>query len=364
MKIDEIFDQNFVLALAPMEPITTNPIIREISSKNGAQIVFRPKIMPHHLLKARQWQFWEKIKEIKKIRTPSNQNVFDGIQLIARPGDPIKAAVKYINNNYSRINVSFIDLNFCCPGHKMRKKDRGGELLQHPEAIFQVIEESLKYSDLPITLKIRKGYTQNDSPFNLCRGIQKEFSSNIKWIAVNRAPVRMKDVSIQDIESNFEIFNDTINAVEHKIPIIANGGVKSLDQYLEIKNHTKCSGIMIGRAALGDHRIFKKFQEENNDMVSNYDDYFATLIDDLFQTVNKYRQGPSGRWCSIGPLKQMLFYYIKQYYEIQLKQIPKGYGFSKWNKTQFSIEQLIQTLGTLFPKITKKKWTSWLIKPN
>ena len=144
------------MALAPIEPITMNPVIRELMAINGARLVYRPKILPQHLLKAPNWQYWAKIKKISQVKTPSGKSVFDGIQIIARPGDPIKKAVKYIDNYANKIGIHFIDLNFCCPGYKVLPKRRGGDLLKDPETIIQVISEVIKFTSLPISIKIRK----------------------------------------------------------------------------------------------------------------------------------------------------------------------------------------------------------------
>ena len=351
------------MAFAPIEPITMNPIIRELMAINGARLVYRPKILPQHLLKAQNWQYWAKIKKISQIKTPSGKSVFDGIQIIARPGDPIKKAVKYINNYASKIGIHFIDLNFCCPGYKVLPKRRGGDLLKDPESIIKVISEAIKYTNLPISIKIRKGFLNSDTPTKLCTLIRREFGENIAWIAVNRAPVKMENVDFSLIKKDFKPFEQAITAVEGKIPIIANGSIETYNDINIIKKNVNTNGFMIGRAALGNQTIF------HNILDPSYSGFEANKIDnaqiiskfeELFKIISKYQYGPSGRFCSMGELKKILFYYIKHYFTSMNKQLPPGYGFSKWNNQKFSPDTLIKSLFIIFPAISEKTWKSWI----
>ena len=51
-----------------------------------------------------------------------------------------------------------------------------------------------------------------------------------------------------------------------KIPFIGNGDVDSVDKYHDIKEYTKCDGVMIGRAALGNPWIFKHIKNSENNI--------------------------------------------------------------------------------------------------
>ncbi len=351
------------MALAPIEPITMNPIIRELMAINGAHLVYRPKILPQHLLKAPNWQYWAKIKKISQIKTPSGKSVYDGIQIIARPNDPIKKAIKYIDNYASKFGIHFIDLNFCCPGYKVLPKRRGGDLLKDPETIIQVISEVMKFTSLPISIKIRKGFLNSDTPTKLCSMIRREFGENIGWIAINRAPVKMEDVNFSLIKNDYEPFQQAIDAVEGKIPIIANGTVEYYRDMNFIKENVNINGFMIGRAALGNQTIFQNILDPKYSGIeaNNIDNaQIISKFEELFKIISKYQNGPSGRFCSIGEIKKILFYDIKHYFESQNKQLPPGYGFSKWNNQVFSHDSLVKALYNIFPIISKETWKNWL----
>lgn len=360
---------SFVYAFAPLEPISTNPILREMMAINGAQLVTRPKILPHHLLKARKWQRLEKIKGIKTLTTPDGKPVYDGIQIIARPGDAIKPAIKFINGAFSQLGISFIDLNFCCPGHKVRPQRRGGELLKNPEEILQVIEEVLKYSDLPVSLKLRSGYNVKDTPSELCRQILQQFGTNIAWITMNRAPVKMGDTPTEQILKDYTAFQQTLEATSYKIPIIANGGLSTRADQDQLLKHAPVAGVMIGRGALGYPSVFQLMSTSIPaadllpEIPSRADPLTSRIYNDLsslFQILPKYLKGSTGRWCSMGELKRLLFYFIKSYYTSQNLGLPPGFGFARWHKSHFTPVEFRQTLTTFFPFIPASKWNQWL----
>jgi len=351
------------MALAPIEPITMNPVIRELMAINGARLVYRPKILPQHLLKAPNWQYWAKIKKISQVKTPSGKSVYDGIQIIARPSDPIKKAIRHIDNYASKFGIQFLDINFCCPGYKVLPKRRGGDLLKDPEAIIEVISEVMKFTSLPISIKIRKGFLNSDTPTKLCTLIRREFGENIAWIAFNRAPVKMENVDFTQIKNDYEPFQQAIDAVEGKIPIIANGSIETYHDINIIEKNVNINGFMIGRAALGNQTIF------HNILDPSYSGFEANKIDnaqiiskfeELFKIITKYQNGPSGRFCSMGEIKKILFYYIKHYFASMNKQLPPGYGFSKWNKQFFSAESLVRALFKIFPTISEITWKKWI----
>jgi tRNA-dihydrouridine synthase len=332
-----------------MEPYTANPILRELMARNGAQLLFRPKIIPFHFLKSPEWQIYEKIKDIKTLTTPNNDPVYDGIQLLPRPDDPLKQTIQQINENAEEYGIDWIDLNFACPGHKVRPQNRGGELLQYPEKIEQIIEKVLKYSKLPISIKIRRGYTINEPAAELCSRLKQY---DLIFITINRAPVSFGERKVKEILHDYSPFEKALERIDGKIPIIANG---QLNPHLEeVKQGIRgCIGCMVGTDALGNPTIFSSQSPQ-----SPYN--IQIEFEHLFSIIKRYCVGDSGRWTTIGPLKQLLFFYIKYYYISTHQQLPPGYGITKWNKTHFSKLDFIENLHKIIPIIPKSSFETWL----
>lgn len=388
MKPNELFkpstSRSYIFSLAPIEPFTTNPIVREMAGISGAQLVYRPKINPFHLLKAFEWQKYQKIQNLENLKTPWNEPIYDGIQLLARPDDPIKNAVREVSQQKNEIGIQFIDLNFSCPGYKVKPQNRGGELMKYPEKIREVVEKVFKFTNLPISVKIRRGYTIKDNAAEVLK-ILKDF--DLAWITINRAPVIRSNVDWESLKKDIVPFEEAHKIIDGKFPIIANGDLDNIERIRMLQEANLCQGIMIGRSALGNYGIFYHLMSElrnktgfesnnpNKSLLDFYDlrsiktdgnltnelrHYFSTL----FSVIHKYTSGDSARYCTIAQLKHVFFHIIKQYFECQNKQLPKGYGFTNFMKKEFQEESLIQALMAVFPLISKNEWASWFQNIN
>jgi len=54
--------------------------------------------------------------------------------------------------------ADIIDINMGCPAPKVVKNGDGSRLLQKPELIEEIVQEVIKNTDKPVTVKIRKGW--------------------------------------------------------------------------------------------------------------------------------------------------------------------------------------------------------------
>ncbi|MDR3253404.1 MAG: tRNA-dihydrouridine synthase, partial [Endomicrobium sp.] len=125
--------------------------------------------------------------------------------------------------------------------------------LDNEKLIFEILESVVKSVDIPVTIKIRTGLLadQNAAPeiINIAQ------NCGIKMVAVHARPASQGHSGTPDLKS----FADA--CVNAKIPIVANGGIvdeKTAYDFLKISN---CSGIMIGRGAIANYSIFKRFKE-------------------------------------------------------------------------------------------------------
>ena len=353
-----------ILAFAPLEPFSANPIVREWAGINGANLVYRPKINPHHLLdeESQKWQFYECIKEYNKLKQDLQdkfqQPFFDGFQMLARPDDPIKKVTQFLNKNRKEIGIDFIDLNFSCPGHKVLPHNRGGELLKPSKNYMmgEVIEKVLKFTSLPVSVKIRRGFTIQDDPRELAK-ILKDY--DIAWISINRAPVKMQNVSPKELIQDFSSFIEFSDELNGKIPVLLNGAFSRPEQKKELKSIPNVDGIMIGRAALGNPLIFNNFKE-NHEIYGDKEkkDEVKIIFDQLYDLIKKYTGPDTGRWITISNLKLIFFHILKNYLTFQDLQLPLGFGWANWKKKKFSYEELIKIMQSSFNFIDFSKWAN------
>lgn len=355
---------SFVYCFAPIEPYTANPIVRELAGINGAQLLFRPKINPFHLLKSKIWQEYEKIDGMKEIKTPNGRPVYDGCQIMARHDDPIKDSVRFISKNKKTLGISFIDLNFSCPGHNVLPHNRGGALLTKPKKLRIVIEKTLKFSSLPVSVKIRNGFEHTSSCKPICKVLN---DYDLAWVTINRAPVKREKVDFKALKEDYSAFK-LASQVLDDIPIVVNGDFDIRDRVEKLKDIPKCKGVMIARGALGNPLIFQEMtlkqkiqtQDEKNGIIKEN-------LRQLFVLVSKYDnlRSKDGRrlWTSFGQLKRVIFFFIKQYYEKKGELLPAGFGENSFiRQTRFSRKSFIDALSDVFPPVEKEKWDEWI--PN
>ena len=171
------------------------------------------------------------------------------IQFFGREPDTIAEAIKRLDH----IPYDIVDINMGCPMPKIVKNGEGSALMLEPKLIGEIITAAVKASHRPVTIKIRKGYTNKTANAPEIAKIAQESGASL--IAVHG---RTRDQLYMG-EADWSVIKAVKEAVN--IPVIGNGDVVDLDSYLAILAHTNCDGVMIGRAAQGNPWIFKEISE-------------------------------------------------------------------------------------------------------
>lgn len=173
------------------------------------------------------------------------------IQLFGSEPGPFVDAVKYVENETEFCGV---DINMGCPAHKVTRKDAGAGLLKNPRQIAKIMQEIKKNTRLPITAKIRLGFT-GVNVFEIVKILEQEgadaitvhfrlqtdrYSQKAKW---NYAPLIKEKIK---------------NTV-----FIGNGDIKTA---ADAKEKLKIvDGVMIGRGAVINPLIFPEIANVNTE---------------------------------------------------------------------------------------------------
>ena len=144
----------------------------------------------------------------------------------------------------------FIDINMGCPVPKIVNNHEGSALMKEPVLVGKIIETMAKAVSLPVTVKFRKGFTEETANAVEIARIAQE--SGAAAVAVHG---RTRE-QFYSGNADWDIIRKVKQAVS--IPVIGNGDVTDVDSYLRMKEETGCDGVMIGRAAKGNPWVFQQ----------------------------------------------------------------------------------------------------------
>jgi tRNA-dihydrouridine synthase B len=153
----------------------------------------------------------------------------------------------------ARFNVEhgaeIIDINMGCPAKKVCKADAGSALLRDPQLVRDICTAVVGAVSVPVTLKIRTGYTRATR-----NGIEIARIAEDCGIAALSVHGRTREDRYEG-----EAEYDTVAAIKDgaRIPIIVNGDIRTPEQAVAVLERTRGDAIMIGRAAQGRPWIFR-----------------------------------------------------------------------------------------------------------
>lgn len=151
-------------------------------------------------------------------------------------------------------NPDIIDVNMGCSAKCVSGRGAGAGLLRTPEKIAEIFARLSKELDIPVTGKIRLGW--DDASLNYLE-IAKIIEDNGGQLIAVHGRTRQQAYKGQ---SDWEAIREVKQLV--KIPVIANGDVKTVKDIHRIKETTGCDGVMIARAAIHNPWIFSKIDRE------------------------------------------------------------------------------------------------------
>jgi len=148
------------------------------------------------------------------------------------------------------VKVDFLDINSACPVRKVIKKQAGAALLQAPDQLASVIETLALHLNVPITVKLRSGFTQIDIP-GLTRLAQTCEAYGAAALFVH-GRTRSQGYSGQ-------VHYEPIRAVKQavSIPVFGSGDIFSPQLAQRMFTKTGCDGVLVARGAFGNPWIFR-----------------------------------------------------------------------------------------------------------
>ena len=228
------------LILAPMAGITDLPF-RLINRSFGCGLAFTEMISTAALV--------HRNKNTLRMLSATPDDRPLGVQILGDNPEIIKGALDII----SGYNFDLIDLNAACPVDKVASGGKGAGLLREPVKLQKLLKEISRYTDLPVTVKIRSGWD--------------ETSVNAVEIALRAQDAGVSGLFIHG-RTKTQGYRGTVdyNIIRKvkeslKIPVIASGDGLTPALVGKLFNETGCDGVAVARGALGNPWIFRETAE-------------------------------------------------------------------------------------------------------
>lgn len=225
------------LFLAPMAGVTDRPF-RQLCKKLGAGMAVSEMVSSNSLL-------WGS----KKTQRRANHDGESEPRSVQIAGSDPRLMAEAARHNVNQ-GAQIIDINMGCPAKKICSVYAGSALLRNEVLVGNILESVIQAVDVPVTLKIRTGWDkENRNALSIARIAEL---SGIQLLVIHgrtRACMYKGEAEYETIAQ--------VKAVS-KLPIIANGDIKSAEKARMVLEATNADGLMIGRAAQGYPWIFRE----------------------------------------------------------------------------------------------------------
>jgi len=243
MKIKDVEFENNVF-LAPMAGIADRAF-RELCINYGAGYTVSEMVSSKGLTMGDKKS--GELLTLGEIENPAGVQIFgDNPEIMAQAA---KMCIKYHPN--------IIDINMGCPAPKIAMNGGGASLMKNPLLAGEIIKAVSKAVDIPVTVKIRKGWDdENITAVELAKIAEKNGAAAIT--VHGRTRMQMYSGKV-----DYDVIAKVKKAVD--IPVIANGDIVDEQSAAIMFEKTNCDAIMIGRGALGNPWIFRRINAYLNE---------------------------------------------------------------------------------------------------
>ncbi len=301
------------LVLAPMAGIT-NMAFRLIAKEFGAALVHTEMISAKGLCygQKRTYEYLVHRKEEKPI----------SMQIFGSEPEIMSDAAQILVEH----GADIIDINMGCPVKKVTKTGAGASLLKDLKKAEKVIKAVRKACSVPLTVKIRAGWSPEKPVFLELLKIAEENGVNAVTIHARYA------IQGYDVKADWNIIK---KAKENSdVIIIGNGDVFSFEDAKRMFRDTGCDIVMIARGAIGNPWIFKN----QTPTLSERKTVILRHLSIVRELMRKKQ--------ALGPLKAILIWYSKG--------LPYSSTFREKVGSAKSEEELICLLNSYFSLLKER----------
>ncbi len=289
---DSVFSDG--IFLAPMAGITDKSY-RRVCAACGAELTYTEMVSAKALCYNDKSSF--------ELSDLSGSDKSTAIQLFGHEPDIIYRAICILLDRLHKEGKvpKLIDINMGCPVKKIVSNCEGSALMKDPILAGKIVEEAVKASTVPITVKIRAGWDGNsiNAP-EFAKAMQDSGALAVTVHGRTREQMYSPPVML-----------DVIRRVKQSvsIPVIGNGGIFTFEDAEKMLDGTGCDGIMLARGTMGNPWLFEEIACRLKGM--NYTE--KTISERIKTALSQIRDMIEDKGERIGTMeaRRHLAYYIK-----------------------------------------------------
>ncbi len=288
LKIGNITLENNVL-LAPMAGVT-DKAFRMVTKPFGPALMYTEMVSGKGL-------FYEDKKTAKLMETEKAEGI-TAVQIFGHEPQ-VLAKIAESALNYG---AAILDINMGCPAPKIVNNGDGSALSKNPKLAGEIISAVSRAVDVPVTVKIRKGW--DETSVNAVEMAKIAEQSGAAAITVH-GRTREQFYSGKADTSIIKAVKEAVS-----IPVIGNGDICNEESAKNMLEYTGCDGVMIGRGAQGNPWIFSQvinYLEHGTSLPMPTETERADMMQKHLELLVEYK----GEYRGIQEARKHMAWYIK-----------------------------------------------------
>ncbi|WP_270595849.1 tRNA dihydrouridine synthase DusB [Anaerococcus vaginalis] len=149
-----------------------------------------------------------------------------------------------------------ISFNMGCPVAKITKNGEGSALMAKPKLVEEICKILRKSTDKKINIKFRLGI--DDKNLNYLEIGKIAQDAGIDYVILH-ARTKEQMYSGKANWNHIKILKENLS-----IPVIANGDIFCVEDFVKVIDKTKADGVMLARGAMGNPFLFKEIKDYIN----------------------------------------------------------------------------------------------------
>ncbi|MDY3052579.1 MAG: tRNA dihydrouridine synthase DusB [Ndongobacter sp.] len=232
----------FFVGLSPLAGVS-DVAFRTLCAEQGCDFAVTEMVSAKGL-------YYNDLRSEKLLETNAQEGAV-GCQLFGSEPEILAAVIR--NRINPRADLQWIDFNMGCPAPKITKNGEGSALMKNPLLAGKLFRSMVQAANKPVSVKFRLGWDEDARNYVEIGRIAQE--EGVSFVTLHGRTTRQ----MYSGRADWTAIAQLVDAVQ--IPVIGNGDVTTPEDALRMVRETGCSGVAIGRGAMGNPFLFRQIRQ-------------------------------------------------------------------------------------------------------